>query len=139
MLQCREYWPEGDTMSFSLKVVGIAVKNMGESLKFYRSLGLEIPEGQDAEGHVQVEFDGITIAWDTVEVLKGVYGEWEEHPVGHRIELAFQCGSGEQVDAVYRRITAAGQFGHREPWDAFWGQRYAIVTDPDGNLISLFA
>ena len=25
------------------------------------------------------------------------------------------------------------------PWDAFWGQRYAIVTDPDGNHVELFA
>jgi uncharacterized glyoxalase superfamily protein PhnB len=27
----------------------------------------------------------------------------------------------------------------KEPWDAFWGQRYAAVGDPDGNLIDLFA
>ena len=26
-----------------------------------------------------------------------------------------------------------------EPWDAFWGQRYAVVSDPDDNTIDLFA
>ena len=31
------------------------------------------------------------------------------------------------------------QIGHKEPWDAFWGQRYASVKDPDGNQIDLFA
>ena len=29
--------------------------------------------------------------------------------------------------------------GHHEPWDAFWGQRYATVLDPDGNSVDLFA
>jgi hypothetical protein len=36
-------------------------------------------------------------------------------------------------------LTSAGHTGHKEPWDAFWGQRYAEVLDPDGNLIDLFA
>jgi uncharacterized glyoxalase superfamily protein PhnB len=81
----------------------------------------------------------VRLAWDTIEMLKGVYGDWTEEPVGHRIELAFRCESRADVDAVYARLTAAGHRGHREPWDAFWGQRYAIVEDPDGNLISLFA
>ena len=126
-------------MAIGLKVVGIAVKDMAASLKYYRLLGLEIPEGQDAEGHVQIEGAAVTIAWDTFDVLKGVYGEWNDRPVGHRIELAFECGSAAEVDATYARMAAAGPFGHREPWDAFWGQRYAVVSDPDGNLISLFA
>jgi uncharacterized glyoxalase superfamily protein PhnB len=26
-----------------------------------------------------------------------------------------------------------------EPWDAFWGQRYATAKDPDGNHVDLFA
>jgi uncharacterized glyoxalase superfamily protein PhnB len=25
------------------------------------------------------------------------------------------------------------------PWDAFWGMRYAVVKDPDGNAVDLFA
>jgi hypothetical protein len=29
--------------------------------------------------------------------------------------------------------------GYREPWDAFCGQRYAMVKDPDGNPVDLFA
>lgn len=26
-----------------------------------------------------------------------------------------------------------------EPWDAFWGQRYATVKDPDAYQIDIFA
>ena len=36
-------------------------------------------------------------------------------------------------------LVAAGYQGGKEPWDAFWGQRYAQVFDPDGNSVDLFA
>jgi uncharacterized glyoxalase superfamily protein PhnB len=59
--------------------------------------------------------------------------------VGQRIGLAFKCDSPAEVDAAYARITAAGYTGRKAPWDAFWGQRYAVVEDPDGNGVDLFA
>jgi uncharacterized glyoxalase superfamily protein PhnB len=36
-------------------------------------------------------------------------------------------------------MVAAGFSGHLEPWDAFWGQRYASLQDPDGTTVDLFA
>ena len=44
-----------------------------------------------------------------------------------------------EVDDCYAELIAAGHDGHLEPWDAFWGQRYAVVHDPDGNAVDLFA
>ena len=126
-------------MPIRLDVIGIAVKDMAESLRFYRRLGLEIPEGQESEPHVEAASNGMRIAWDTIEILRGVYDQWNEHPTGHRLELAFRCDSPGEVDALYAKIVEDGYRGHKPPWDAFWGQRYAIVEDPDGNLISLFA
>ena len=70
-------------------------------------------------------------------MIKEIYGEWEE-PSGHRVELAFLCDDKEALNNLYKKIIEHGYVGHREPWTAFWGQRYAIVKDPDGNLISLF-
>ena len=52
---------------------------------------------------------------------------------------AFLCSSPAEVDAKYLEITSAGHNGHKAPWDAFWGQRYAIIKDPDGHKIDLFA
>lgn len=126
-------------MPAKLEVVGIAVKSMAESLRFYRLLGMEIPDGRESEQHVEVTLDGMRFAWDTVEVLKGVYNEWNEQPAGHRVELAFRCEGRDEVDSLYSTVVEQGYRGHKPPWDAFWGQRYAIVEDPDGNLISLFA
>jgi uncharacterized glyoxalase superfamily protein PhnB len=57
--------------------------------------------------------------------------------------MVFPAGSVESmpgaVDATFAELVAAGHEGHLEPWDAFWGQRYAVVHDPDGNAVDLFA
>jgi len=50
-----------------------------------------------------------------------------------------RLGSPAEVDEAYAALTAAGAEGHLEPWDAFWGMRYAMVHDPDGNGVDLFA
>jgi uncharacterized glyoxalase superfamily protein PhnB len=53
--------------------------------------------------------------------------------------LAFKCDDATAVDALYAAIVGAGYAGVQQPWDAFWGQRYAVVSDPDGLHIDLFA
>jgi uncharacterized glyoxalase superfamily protein PhnB len=32
---------------------------------------------------------------------------------------------------------AAGHRSHLAPFDAFWGARYAVVLDPDGNRVGI--
>ena len=81
---------------------------------------------------------GVRLAWDTVDLMRSIHGHWAE-ATGHALVLAFKCESPSEVDALYERVTGAGYRGHKPPWDAFWGQRYAIVIDPDGNLVDLFA
>ncbi len=115
------------------------VQDMAASLRFYRLLGLTIPPEADAESHVEVTLPGgFRLAWDTVELMKSIHEGWVE-PAGHRMALAFKCHDAAEVDALYQRLVAAGYHGAKAPWDAFWGQRYAVVMDPDDNLIDLFA
>ena len=64
---------------------------------------------------------------------------WTPPRGGHRAALAFACDSPAEVDAAWADLTAAGHEGHLEPWDAFWGMRYAVVHDPDGTPVDLFA
>ncbi len=122
-----------------LDLIGLVVRNMAASLEFYRLLGLEIPAEMDSEGHVEVTLPGgLRLAWDSLDVILSFNDEWET-PVGHRMGLAFLCDSPANVDALYKAVVGAGYEGHKPPWDAFWGQRYAQVKDPDGNIIDLFA
>ena len=47
--------------------------------------------------------------------------------------------SPAEVDRTYEELVDLGAGGYKGPWDAFWGQRYAQVMDPDGNVVDLFA
>jgi catechol 2,3-dioxygenase-like lactoylglutathione lyase family enzyme len=125
-------------MSIQPDMIGLTVRDMEVSLAFYRLLGLAVPPAA-GEDHVElITPNGYRLAWDTVALAKSLYPDWVE-PVGQRVTLAFKCDSPAEVDATYARLTAAGYAARREPWDAFWGQRYAVVVDPDGNAVDVFA
>ena len=112
---------------------------MQKSLAFYELLGLEAPTGSHHEGHVELNLArGLRLMLDTVEVVRS-FSQWEPPTGGHRIGLAFLCGSPEEVDDQYGLMVAAGHRSHVAPFDAPWGQRYATVLDPDGNPVDLFA
>ena len=126
-------------MSPSFEAIGMAVSDMSRSLAFYRMLGLEFPEGSESEEHVEAQLPGgLRFMLDTEELIRQIDPEWQR-PSGNTIGLAFRCDSAADVDRVYSELTSAGYAGHKEPWDAFWGQRYAQVRDPDGNVTDLFA
>ena len=58
---------------------------------------------------------------------------------GNQVSLAFECQSPAKVDELYERAVEAGYEGEKPPWDAFWGQRYALLGDPDGVRVNLYA
>lgn len=117
--------------------LGIVSSNLNESVRFYRLLGCNFPD-PNGEDHVEAAFEnGMRLALDSVDLVKQL-GIWEE-PVGHRMGLAFNAGSPAGVDETYKRIIEAGFQGAKEPWDAFWGQRYAQIVDPDGNKVDIYA
>jgi catechol 2,3-dioxygenase-like lactoylglutathione lyase family enzyme len=124
-------------MTPKFDLVGLVVEDLERSLAFYRRLGLDIPEGED---HVEAKLPGgLRIAWDSVETIRSFDPDWQPPSGGQRIGLAFLVDSPAEVDALYAELSQAGQGGHKEPWDAFWGQRYAQVKDPDGIVVDLFA
>jgi uncharacterized glyoxalase superfamily protein PhnB len=120
-------------------MVGMVVADMAAALRFYRLIGLEIPPGAEAEDHVEVITpNGYRLAWDTEALVRSFNPAWQA-PSGSRVGLAFKCASATEVDALYAAVIAAGYRGVKAPWDAFWGQRYAVVDDADGNHVDLFA
>ena len=126
-------------MATNLAVVEIVVAEMGRALTFYRRLGLDIPTEADTQPHVEAELPGgLKVAFDTIETIHSFDESWQPPSGSPRMSLAFQCGSPAEVDKVYEELVSAGYDGHREPWDAPWGMRYAVVHDPDGNGVDLF-
>ena len=119
-------------------MVGIVVSDVPRAVAFYRLLGLPFPDPKPGEDFVEVKVNGYRISLNAEAMLKGLYPDWKK-PHGQRLELAFKCDSPKHVDETYATVIKAGHHGEKEPWDAFWGQRYAIVVDPDGTHVSLFA
>ena len=121
-----------------LNAIGIVASDMARSIRFYRLLGLDVPETPE-EGHVDTFLpNGVRFMLDTEETVRSFDPDWSRER-GNQIGLAFECASPAEVDEVYSRVTADGFHGEREPWDAFWGQRYASVLDPDGVSVDLYA
>jgi catechol 2,3-dioxygenase-like lactoylglutathione lyase family enzyme len=121
-----------------LNAIGIVVSDMATSIRFYRTLGLDVPETPD-EGHVDTFLpNGVRFMLDSEDTVRSFQPDWERQ-AGNQLALAFECTSAAEVDEVYARMVAAGFHGEKEPWDAFWGQRYAQLHDPDGVGVDLYA
>ncbi len=121
----------------SLNAIGIVSKDLAASVRFYRLLGVKFP---DPDGdHVEATLaNGLRLMLDDLTLIQQLDPEWTA-PKGHRMGLAFECASPADVDATQAKLTAAGHPSKAAPWDAPWGQRYAQVLDPDGNVVDLFA
>jgi len=117
--------------------ISLIVADLSAAQAFYGRLGLTFTVMDD---HAEVELPGgVRLMLDAEAMVKSFHPDWQR-PVGSpQIHLAFGADSPDQVDAVYADLIGAGHRGVRAPWDAFWGQRYATVLDPDGNGVDLYA
>jgi uncharacterized glyoxalase superfamily protein PhnB len=122
-----------------LNAVGIVAADLAESVRFYRLLGLDVPDPGASDGHLDIDLgNGLRLMIDNEDVVRSFDAGWTRTD-GNQSSLAFECESPAQVDEVYARVVEAGFASRKEPWDAFWGQRYAQVSDPDGVPVDLYA
>jgi catechol 2,3-dioxygenase-like lactoylglutathione lyase family enzyme len=122
----------------TLNAIGIVSSDMARSIRFYRLLGIDVPDTPN-EGHVDTFLpNGVRFMLDTEEVVRSFRPDWSRER-GNQLAIAFECDSAAEVDETYRRVVDAGFDGEKEPWDAFWGQRYAQLADPDGTPVDLYA
>jgi len=122
----------------SLDAIGIISADPLRAVAFYALLGIELKQ---AGGHDHWEGatpSGVRVMLDSVELIRSFEPGWTK-PTGSGVVLCFKQASAAAVDELYARIVRAGFGGKKEPWDAFWGQRYACVLDPDGHQVDLFA
>ncbi len=124
-------------MDMKLDMIGIITKDMAKAIQFYETLGFAV-SSEASDDYVELKHEGIRLSLNSVNMLSSIYG-YEPKTVGDKIELAFLCDTVKDVDALYDKMTTSGYVGFKAPWDAFWGQRYAIIKDTDGHLLSLFA
>jgi catechol 2,3-dioxygenase-like lactoylglutathione lyase family enzyme len=136
------------------------VKDVEASLAFYRKLGLEIPDTaiwrtESGPHHVAVSMpNGIDFDLDSAQLATSYNAGWTadsaarsvigfslpaREAVDERYGELISLPAREAVDERYGELIAAGYTGLQPPYDAFWGARYAIVEDPDGNQVGLMS
>lgn len=125
--------------SLSIDAVSVTARDMAKSVKFYALLGFDFAGVDTTAEHVEplAAPGAVRLMIDRAELMEKLIGE-APRPSNHA-HFALLCASPAEVDECAASVTSAGFDVTVEPWDAFWGQRYATVADPDGYRIDLFA
>lgn len=133
-------------MKPDLNQIDFVVRDMEAAVAFYRALGVEIPDTaiwRTASGahHVDITMPGgLIVHFDSGALAKAYNRGWREPSgSGTRNVLGFKVASREEVDRIHDRLAGLGHRSSQPPYDAFWGARYAIVEDPDGNHVGLMS
>jgi len=130
-------------MGTEFSLIDLVVSDVGATVAFYRKLGVEVPEEAVWEQggrahHVEVKMpNGAAIGFDSPELTRAYDSEWPEGATGSI--LTFSVSDRETVDKRYAEMVGGGAVGHMPPTDAFWGARFAIVDDPDGNHVGIMS
>jgi uncharacterized glyoxalase superfamily protein PhnB len=121
-----------------LDAIGIVSGDLNRTVAFYRALGCELPDPPGEDGHLVAQLGDFRLMIDTEEVMRSFDPHWQATGSG-RVTLAAACESAAEVDRLHEELSALGSGSHLAPFDAFWGQRYATVLDPDGIRVDLYA
>lgn len=125
-----------------LDQINLIVSDMDATVAFYRRLGLDIPdtEPQWQEEHRSATAPGgIDLDLDSAAFARTWNAGLPETRRGGTVIVGFRLASREDVDIVYADMTGAGYRGQQAPYDAFWGSRYAVLEDPDGNSVGIMS
>ena len=119
-------------------MLNLVVSDMAASLDFYRRLGVITPD--EPGSHLQLRMpSGFSLELDTADSATLWHAGWRADPASVSVVIGFSLPSRQAVDERYTDLTEAGYGGRQPPFDAWWGARYAIVADPDGNDIGLMS
>ena len=127
----------------SFEMFSIVVRDMEAAVRFYSVLGFEVRVGHpdwDRHHRTLVTTGGAQIDLDS----EAFAHEWDSGCPGRAASgcggvLGLRVESREAVDELFQKVLDAGYLAQQQPYDAFWGARYAIVEDPDGNAIGIMS
>jgi catechol 2,3-dioxygenase-like lactoylglutathione lyase family enzyme len=120
-----------------LSQVNLVVGDMAATLAFYQRLGWTI-DSPTAEHAVAELPNGLRVEFDTPDFAH-VWDSSYEGALGGSTLLGLTTETRDEVDELYADLVAREHRGRQPPYDAFWGSRFAIVEDPDGNPVGLMS
>lgn len=122
-----------------LDAVGVTSSNLRRTVEFYALLGFQFPEHKGDEQHLEpiTPIGSARLMIDMKNVVKDIIGE--DPKPGNHSSFAIQYNCPEEINKIIEKVMNTGFKVVKEPWDAFWHQRYAVVEDPDGYRVDLYA
>ena len=125
-----------------LDQVNVVSSDVPASRAFYSRLGIDFSQVNDpvwAAHHVSSEHDDNTPLDVDLDSTTFVHKWNEGWPGGPGLVLGFKVESREAVDELVDALEADGAAVQQRPYDAFWGARYAVVSDPDGIAVGIMS
>jgi catechol 2,3-dioxygenase-like lactoylglutathione lyase family enzyme len=125
-----------------LDQVNIVVSDVPASRAFYSRLGLDFGDNNDpvwSAHHVSTEHDDHTPLDVDLDSTTFVHKWNEGWRGGPGTVLGFKVETRQAVDQLVEALAVDGAAVQQRPYDAFWGARYAIVSDPDGNAVGIMS
>ncbi len=120
-----------------LGAIGIVSNNIEKSLAFYNQLGLTFKSF--SEDHYECQLDnGMRIMIDSLDLMKKINPEYVR-PESSHISFCFEQNTPQAVDDLVKKLKDSNYAVSKEPWDAFWGQRYAVVKGPEGTQVDIYS
>jgi catechol 2,3-dioxygenase-like lactoylglutathione lyase family enzyme len=125
-----------------LDQINLVVSNVGATRAFYARLGVAFDEPADAfwaENHIEAvrtENLPLDIDLDSSASASKWNAGWSG---GSGAVLGFKVDRRDEVDSLVEALAADGVPVQQAPYDAFWGARYAVVSDPDGNSVGIMS
>lgn len=130
-----------------LDQINLVCSDPDAALTFYRALGVDIPDesvwrtptgahhssAADSSAPIGFDLDSAAFAQHWNAGWKG------RKDLSGRVVVGFTVPSREDVDTVFRTMTAAGYRTLQDPWDTFWGARYTIIEDPNGTAVGIMS
>jgi catechol 2,3-dioxygenase-like lactoylglutathione lyase family enzyme len=131
---------------------GVNVTDLGRAVDFYCDLlGLELAERRTEKGRyidVLTGLEGVTLHWAKVGSPDGVLIELVEFASKRHVKAAkardyttigcnHLCFTVEGIEAMHRKLTAAGVRCHPIQQDPPGKVRNMVCYDPDGTIIEL--
>ena len=126
-----------------LDQVNLVVRDVEASRAFYARLGLDFGDERDpvwSAHHVSARHgdEHATRRRPGQHDLRSRSGT-RAGPGGSGAVLGFKVDTRAEVDALVAALAAEGVPVQQDPYDAFWGARYAVVSDPDGNAVGIMS
>jgi predicted lactoylglutathione lyase len=119
-------------MALELYMVGIVAQDVEKSQEFYRRLGVAIPDDSAGQPHVEVKMTGGLSFFINAAGRAGISD-------GPRVVFEFYLKERSTVDAKHAELTGLGYQNYRAPFVTSFGMYFAMVNDPDGNIVLLSA